>query len=161
MIASGVVRVDQPAPRLGRWHELVRTEVPGVPALIFGGFTGAILFLILATFLIGSVLTLIVMLSDRTLEENVFLGVLAVWHFTVGLVVVRSKVKFRQMQLLATIVNVPVAMCLVRYREELGVLQYLIFGYLDAWLIFLLARWRPTYKLLAVLNEEVHYYLID
>lgn len=161
MIANGVVRGYQPAPRLGRWHELVRTEVPGVPALVLGGFTGAILFPVLVSCLIGSVLTLIVMLNEGALPENVFAGVLAVWHFAVGLVVILSKIKFRQLQLLATIVNVPVAMCLVRYREELGVLQYVVFGYLDAWLLFLLARWRPTYKLLAVLNEEIHYYLID
>ena len=161
MIASGVVRVYQPAPRLGRWHELVRTEVPGRAAVILGGFTGAILCMILTSLLIGSVLTLSVMLSEGTSEENTFWGALAVWHTAVGLVVVLSKIKFRQLQLLATIVNVPVAMCLVRYQKELGILQYFVFGYLDVWLLFLLARWRPTYKLLAVLNEEIHYYLID
>ena len=161
MIPNGVFRVYQPAPRLGRWHELVRTEVPGRAAVILGGFTGAILFVVLVSCLIGSVLTLIVMLNEGALPENVFAGVLAVWHFAIGLVVILSRTKFRQLQLLATIVNVPVAMCLVRYQQDLGVVQYFIFGYLDVWLLFLLARWRPTYKLLAVLNEEIHYYLID
>lgn len=161
MSASGVVRVYQPAPRLGRWHELVRTEVPGRAAVILGGFTGAILFLVLVSCLIGSVLTVIVIRAGVRDWQSEFFAVLAAWHFAVGLVVVRSKIKFRQLQLLATIVNVPVAMCLVRYQKELGVVQYFIFGYLDVWLLFLLARWRPTYKLLAVLNEEIHYYLID
>lgn len=175
MIESGVVTVYQPAQRLGPWGELVRPgDIPGRHSAILGGLTGAILRFALVFFLLVSLVTLIIMLGyDPTLEEytgtsrrsedalRIFWAVLAVWHFSVGLVVVFSKTKFWQLQLLATIVNVPVVMCLVRYQQELGSLQYLMFGYLDAWLIFLLARWRPTYKLVAFLNDEIHYYLID
>jgi len=174
MIESGVATVYEPPPRLGSWHKLVRTEIPGRPAAILGGFTGAILCLTLVALLIGSVVTFIAMFSDgrpeayarygRTRSDEamaLFWVVLAIWHFAAGLVVVCAKLKFWQLQLLATIVNVPVVMCLVKYQAELGLMQHFIFGYLDLWLLFLLARWRPTYKLLAFLNEEIHYYLID
>jgi hypothetical protein len=46
-------------------------------------------------------------------------------------------------------------------QHVLGSFQYWIFAYLDLWLVFLLARWPPTYRLIGFLNDEIHYYLID
>lgn len=170
-----------PAPQpydslLRPWRELVRPgDIPGLQSAILGGLTGAILRLILLFFLAVAVLALIELLGEdtsyqayvlygsnrveRTLETS--LVVFAVWHFAVGLVVAFVKVKFWQLQLLATFVKLPVVMLLVAYKDILGPLQYWIFGYLDLWLIFLLARWPPTYKFIAFLNDEIHYYLID
>lgn len=173
--------IYKPAPQaydlsLGPWQELVRPgDIPGRHSAILGGLTGVILRFALVCFLLVSVLALIWMLSyDPTSQEymgypsrrwknaaQILWAVLAVWHFAVGLVVVFAKVKFWQLQLLATIINVPVVMYLVRYQPDLGPLQYWFFGYLDAWLIFLLARWPLTYKLVAFLSDEIHYYLID
>jgi hypothetical protein len=174
--------IYQPAPQpydslLRPWRELVRPgDIPGRRSAILGGLTGAILRFALVFFLIVSVLVLIQMLGqDTTYEAYVFEGasrraqrtletswvVLAVWHCAAGLTVVFLKVKFWQLQLLATLINVPVVMFLAGTQHVLGPMQYGIFGYLDLWLIFLLARWPPTYKLLDFLNDEIHYYLID
>ena len=128
---------------------------------ILGGITGAILRLVLIFCCMTSVMALLIVLQTDGKPINLFWTVLAVWHFAVGLVVVSLKMKLRQLQTLATVVNIAVVMYLVKYQQDLGSLQYWIFGYLDLWLLFLLARWRPTYKLLAFLNDEIHYYLID
>ena len=157
-ITIGVVTGSSLRP----WHELVRgSAIPGQAPAILAGVTGAILRLALVFLCMRSVALLLFISPATSDPTNLLWIVLGVWHFAAALVVVTLRLKFWQLQALATIVNVPVAMCLVRYREELGVVQYFIFGYLDVWLLFLLARWRPTYKLLAVLNEEIHYYLID
>ncbi|HEY2961070.1 MAG TPA: hypothetical protein VGJ37_01555 [Pyrinomonadaceae bacterium] len=144
------------------WHELVRgAEIPGRASAILGGLTGAILRLALSFLFMESVIALIIVFQANGKPTDLFWAVLAVWHFAAGLAVVCLKVKFWQLQILATIVNVPVVMFLVKYQPDLGVAQHIVFAYLDAWIIFLLARWRPVYKLLAFLNEEIHYYLID
>src|SRR5689334_1221484 len=151
--------IYRPAPQpydssLRPWQELMRPgDISGRPAAIIGGVTGAFLRLGLVFLLVASVVGLIWVLCDdpaswpyegtsRRTEsaEQIFWAVLAVWHCAVGLVVVFAKVKFWQLQLLATIVNVPLAMYLLKYQPVLGAMQYWIFGYLDVWLIFLLAR---------------------
>jgi len=170
----------KPAPQpyhssLVPWQELMRPgDIPGRPAAIIGSVTGAFIRLGLIFLLAASMVALIWLLFDEPTPEpyagvsrrtesavQIFWAVLAVWHCAVGLVVVFAKVKFWQLQLLATIVNVPLAMYLLEYQPVLGSMQYWIFGYLDVWLVFLLARWAPTYKLVDFLNDEIHYYLID
>jgi uncharacterized membrane protein len=144
------------------WHELVRgVEIAGRASAILGAVTGAILRLALVFLCMESVLVLVMALQTHDQTTHLLWAVLAVWHFAVGLVVVFSRIKFWQLQALATIVNIPVVMFLVKYQQDLGSVQYWIFGYLDLWLLFLVAHWRPTYKLLAFLNDEIHYYLID
>ena len=157
------VTVYRPA-QPGLWSQLVRGgEIAGTAPLILGGITGFLLRSVLIC--CGCSVSAILLLAlgqDRMWDVNLALFlVLAVWHSAVGLIVVFMRMKFRLLQILATIINIPVVMFLVRNQPDLDWTQYLLFAYLDLWLLFLLARWAPTYSFLAFLNDEIHYYLID
>jgi len=58
-------------------------------------------------------------------------------------------------------VTAPAVMVLVEFRHDLGSGLYGGIGYLAAWAIFLLTRWREIYAALSVLGEEIRYYLSD
>jgi hypothetical protein len=62
---------------------------------------------------------------------------------------------------LTVLVTSPLVMLVTEFQHKLEWGFYPIIGYLVFWITFLLARWRPTYSALNVLNDEIHYYLID
>jgi hypothetical protein len=72
------------------------------------------------------------------------------------------KMKFWLLAALAVLLNTPVVILLTEFQaEQLDYARYVLVAYLAAWAMFLLARWRQSYRALSVLGEELRYYLID
>jgi hypothetical protein len=82
-------------------------------------------------------------------------------HFAAGVAVLFARLKLALLFPLALIVNAPIIAALVQFHVSTPELWFVAAPYLGVWALFLLTRWRQTDLALGVLNEEIHYYLID
>jgi hypothetical protein len=157
-IAIGVVT----GSRLRPWRELVRAgDAIGIVPRIFAGLTGLILRIIVVLLFMYSLLVFILLLTSYPESDQLLGAMVAVSHLTVGLTVLFVRMRFWVLSLLTAIVIAPVLAVLWLFPDMPPAPWYVVVGYLIAWAMFLLARWRQTDVALAVLNKELRYYLID
>ena len=148
--------------KLNPWRALVRGANFIVPRSAFvAGVTGLILRLFIMWAFMGAIMLMICTTQVNSTHKDVVWGILILCHLTAALLVVSIRMPFWLLLILSTLVTTPVVMLVSEFQHKLEGGFYPIIGYLVAWLVFLLARWRPTYKALNVLNDEIHYYLID
>ena len=82
-------------------------------------------------------------------------------HCTFAVFVLFARSKIELLTFLTALMNVPFVASFWMYRDMPQELRYLMIGYLVAWALFLVSRWRQTDVALGVLKEELRYYLID
>ena len=149
--------------RLDAWSELVR-GVDSVPhnAWFLTGLTGFVLRLAIIFFLMESILAITVVLQSENLGIDSVSFVLLLLHFGAAFLIVFARLTFWKVLPLAIIINFTLAAYMVDLLKVVPVVFfYLYVGYLSAWGLFLISRCPQTYKALAVLKEEIRYYLID
>jgi len=147
---------------LNPWRALVRGAGFIVPRSAFvAGVTGFILRLFIVFALMGAVMLMICSTQMNATHKEVVWITLALGHLAAALLVVFIRMRFLPLLILSVLVTAPVVMLVAEFQHKLEWRFYPIIGYLVAWIVFLLARWRPTYSALNVLNDEIHYYLID
>lgn len=147
---------------LNPWRAFVRGAGFIVPKSAFlTGMTGFILRLVIVVAFMGAVLLMICTTQGNATHKDVVWAILILCHLTAALLVVFIRMPFWLLLILSTLVTAPVVMLVAEFQYKLEWGFYLIIGYLAVWIVFLLARWRPTYSALAVINDEIHYYLID
>lgn len=157
-VACGVVI----GSKLNPWRALVRGANFIVPRSTFvAGVTGLILRLFIAWAFMTAVMLMICSIQMNSTHKEVVWAILILCHLTATLLIVFIRMPFLLLLILSVLVNAPVVMVVAEFQHKLEWQFYPIIGYLVAWIVFLLARWRPTYKALAVINDEIHYYLID
>lgn len=170
VVVSGVSIGWVTGSRLRPWRELVRGgETKTTLLKIIAGLIGlvlrvVVLFLFLATLIIAI-----------TSVQDYFLGpqpayksqrTLMVWyllllgHFAAGVVVLFARMKFWLLVPLVLIAASPVLASLW-LAELVPIERNIVIGYLGAWAMFLLTRWRQTDIAWSYLREELRYYLID
>ncbi len=148
--------------KLNPWRALVRGAGFIVPRSAFlAGVTGFILRLTIVFAFMGAVMLMICTTQVNSTHKVIVWATLILCHFTAALLVVFIRMPFWLLLILSTLVTAPVVMSVVEFQHKLEWGFYPIIGYLAVWIAFLLARWRPTYPALAVINDEIHYYLID
>ena len=147
---------------LNPWRALVRGAGFIAPKSAFlAGMTGFILRLAIVFAFMGAVLLMICTTQVNSTHKDVVWAIIIFCNLTVALLVVFIRMPFWLLLILSTLVTAPVVMLVAEFQYKLEWGFYLIIGYLAVWIVFLLARWRPTYSALAVINDEIHYYLID
>jgi hypothetical protein len=147
---------------LNPWRALVRGAGFIVPRSAFlAGVTGFILRLFIVFALMSAIMLMICMTQMNATHKEVVWATLALGHLSAALLVVLIRMRFLPLLILSVLVTAPVVMLVAEFQHTLEWGFYPILGYLAAWIAFLLARWRPTYSALNVLNDEIHYYLID
>ena len=148
--------------RLQPWQALVRASgTIGPKSATLAGLTSIALRLgILFLFLFFGLIFLSVMQSPDRLEFR-WIALITI-HLTLSLIIVFIKMKLWLLATSAVLINTPVVMLLTEFqRQQLGYAWYVLIGYLALWAMFLLTRWRQTYRALSVFGEELRYYLID
>lgn len=144
------------------WRELVRGgEATGRIARLLAGLTGIIVRVTVVLLFMESVLAVICFQRVTGHHDQRTAALLLCGHFTASLAVLFVRMPFWLVAALAAIALEPVIAVLYAVPDIPPAVRYVIFGYLGAWALFLLARWRGTYNAFAFLNEEIHYYLID
>jgi hypothetical protein len=146
------------------WHELVRQgeAVRRLPRIL-AGFTG----LVLRPVVVFSFMSCLIVLIARLQEAYYWGGQGWVWpallcgHFAAGMAVLFARLKTSLLFPLALIANAPIVAALVQFHVSRPDVPFVAIPYLSVWAVFLLTRWRQTDLALGVLNEEIHYYLID
>lgn len=157
-LACGVVI----GSNLNPWRAVVRGADFLVPRSAFvAGVTGLILRLFIVCAFMGAVMLMICSQQVNSTHKEVVWAILILCHLTAALLVVFIRMPFLLLLILSILVTAPVVMLVAEFQHKLEWGFYPIIGYLVAWIAFLLARWRPTYSALAVINDEIHYYLID
>jgi hypothetical protein len=157
-LACGVVI----GSNLNPWRAIVRGANFIVPRSTFvAGVTGLILRLFIAWAFMTAVMLMICSIQMNSTHKDVVWAILILCHLTAALLVVFIRMPYLLLLILSVLVTAPVVMFLAEFQHKLEWEFYPIIGYLVAWIAFLLARWRPTYSALAVINDEIHYYLID
>jgi hypothetical protein len=147
---------------LNPWRAVVRGADFIVPRSAFlAGVTGFMLRLFIVYSFMGSVIITICSAQVNSTSKEVVWAILALCHLTAALLVVFIRMPFWLLLILSVPVTAPVVMLLAEFQYKLGWVLYPILGYMVAWIAFILARWRHTYSALAVINDEIHYYLID
>ena len=148
--------------RLQPWRELVRgAEWLPRQSRLLTGFTGLLLRVTIIFSLMESILYLIWILQSDS-QNDLLSFVIAFGHFVAASVVVFSRLKYSFLVPLAILLNLPVVVFIKDLLTDADLFWwYVAVSYLVAWAAFLLTRWRPLYSALAVINEEIHYYLID
>jgi hypothetical protein len=148
--------------RLQPWRELVRgAEWLPRQSRLLTGFTGLLLRVVIIFSLMESIIYLLLALQWNTGDDLLYL-VIAFGHFIAASIVVFAKLKYRHLVSLALILNLPVIFFVTEVLTHAELFWwYVAVSYLGAWAAFLLTRWRPLYSALAVINEEIRYYLID
>jgi hypothetical protein len=156
--------------RLRLWRELVRGgETKELALRILAGLVGLVLrsvvvFLFLAYLIIAiaSVQSYFFGRQPKFADEIrsmiwylVFMG-----HFATGTIILFARVRFWPLVLLTVISIAPVvaSLWMVEMTPEE---RYIVTGYLVAWAMFLVTRWRLMDAAVATLKEELRYYLID
>jgi hypothetical protein len=156
--------------RLRLWRELVRGgETKELALRILAGLVGLVLrsvvvFLFLAYLIIAiaSVQSYFFGRQPKFADEItsmvwylVFMG-----HFATGTIILFARVRFWPLVLLTVISIAPVvaSLWMVEMTPEE---RYIVTGYLVAWAMFLVTRWRLMDAAVATLKEEFRYYLID
>lgn len=157
-LACGVVI----GSNLNPWRAFVRGADFIVPRSTFvAGVTGLILRLFIVWAFMGAVMLMICSQQVNSTHKEVVWAILILCHLTAALLVVFTRMRFWLLLILSVLVTAPVVMVVAEFQHKLEWRFFPIIGYLVAWIAFLLARWRPTYSALNVLNDEIHYYLID
>jgi hypothetical protein len=147
---------------LNPWRAVVRGANFIVPRSAFvAGVTGLILRLFIVWAFMGAVMLRICTTQMNSTHKDVVWASLILCHLTAALLVVFIRMPFWLLVILSTLVTAPVVRLVIEFQHKLEWGFYPVIGYLAVWIAFLLARWRPTYSALAVINDEIHYYLID
>lgn len=149
--------------RFDAWRELVRGMDSLPPSTRFlTGLTGLVLRLAIIFCLMESILAITVALQPHNFGTDViFFGVLLL-HFATAFPIVFVRMKFGKLLPLAIIINFTLAGYMSEwfYGIPAGLFNLYV-CYVIAWGLFLITRCSQTYKALAVLKEEIRYYLID
>lgn len=152
--------------RIGR--ELVRTgEAKHLGARIFAVLTGLVLRCNVVQAFLASVIVATLALQSYFYEEPYAEQLDPRWiaaafgHFALASIVLFARLKFEVLAVLTAIASAPVIAGIRMFPQMPVELWYVLIGYLVAWALFLLSRWRQTDAALAVLNSELRYYLID
>jgi hypothetical protein len=151
--------------RIGR--ELVRTgEAKHLGARIFAVLTGLVLRCSVVQAFLGSVIVATLALQSYFYEKPYAEQLDPRWiaiafgHFALATVVLFARLRFEVLAVLTAIASAPVIASF--WIPEMPVeLRYVLVGYLVAWALFLLSRWRQTDVALGVAKQELRYYLID
>jgi len=147
---------------LNPWRAFVRGAGFIVPRSAFlAGVTGFILRLFIVVTFMGVAMLMICSTQVNSTHKETVWATLALSHLVAALLVAFIRMRFWVLLILSVLVTAPVVMLVGEFQHKLEWGFYPIIGYLAAWIAFLLARWRPTYSALAVINDEIHYYLID
>jgi hypothetical protein len=147
---------------LNPWRALVRGAGFIVPRSAFlAGVTGFILRLFIVFAFMSAVMLMICSTQVNSTHKEVVWVTLALCHLAAALLVVFIRMRFLLLLILSVLVTAPVVMLVAEFQHKLEWGFYPIISYLAVWIAFLLARWRHTYSALAVINDEIHYYLID
>ncbi len=170
VVVSGVSIGLVTGSRLRLWRELVRGgETKKVALRILAGLIGLVLrsvvvFLFLGYLImaIASVQSHFVGTQPRLASEitSMVWDLLLLGHFTTGAILLFARLRFWPLVLLTVISIAPVGAGLW-IAELVSVERNIVIGYLVAWAMFLLTRWRQTDVALGVLSKELRYYLID
>ncbi|HEY3579716.1 MAG TPA: hypothetical protein VGK82_04205, partial [Pyrinomonadaceae bacterium] len=148
--------------RLQPWQALVRaTGTVGRKSAVLAGLTSIVLRSgILLLFLFFGLIFLSVMQGPDSRESR-WIALITI-HLTLSLLVVFSNMKLWLLAMSALLINAPVVILLAEFqRQQLEFGWYVLWAYLALWSMFLLTRWRQTYRALSMLGEEMRYYLID
>lgn len=148
--------------RLRPWQALVRaTGTVGPKSAVLAGLTSIVLRSgTLLLFLFFGLIFLSVMQGPESRLAR-WIALITI-HLTLSLLVVFSNMKLWLLAASAVLINAPVVMLLAEFqRRQLAFAWYVLLAYLALWAMFVLTRWRQTYRALAVLGEEMRYYLID
>jgi hypothetical protein len=145
------------------WRELVRgAEAMPQQLRPLTGITGFFLRVVIVFFLMEATLATISTLQFGTSQKELEFALVALVHFIAAFAIVVARLRFWLLLPLALLVNVPVVFWLTEVAKDADLFWfYLIIGYLALWASFLLSRWSGTYSALAVLKQELQYYLID
>ena len=155
--------------RLRLWRELVRGgETKTTLLKILAGLIGLVLRSLVVLLFLSTLVMTIASLQEYYLDpepgvpETKYLvwTLLLFGHFATGVFILFARMRFWPLVLLTVISVSPVIASLwsiVVYPPD----RDFIYGYLGAWAVFLLTRWRQTDIAFAYLNEELRYYLID
>ena len=82
-------------------------------------------------------------------------------HCTLAVFVLFARTKLELLAFLTVLMNIPFVASFWMYPDMPQELRYVLIGYLVAWALFLLSRWRQTDVAVDVLKQELRYYLID
>ena len=147
---------------LNPWRAVVRGADFIVPkSAVLAGVTGLILRLFIVCAFMGAVMLMIASTQVNSTHKEVVWTILILCHLTAALLVVFIRMPFWLLLILSVLLTTPVVMLVTEFQYKLELAFYPVIGYLVAWIAFLLTRWRPTYSALAVIDDEIHYYLID
>jgi len=147
---------------LNPWRAVVRgADFIVARSAFLAGVTGFILRLFIVYAFMAFVMIMICFTQVNSTHKEVVWAILIVGHLTAALLVVFIRMPFWLLLILSVPVTAPVVMVVAEFQHKLDWWFYPIIGYLAVWIAFLLARWRHTYSALAVINDEIHYYLID
>ena len=170
IVVSGVSIGWMTGSRLRLWRELVRGGETKTRLLrILAGFSGLVLRSIVGFSFLGTLILAITVVQMYILEfesSNPHLLTSVVWyllllgHLVTGLVILFARMKFGLLVPLTVISTAPVVAGLLITEWDPAARNFII-GYLGAWVLFLMTRWRQTDAAFAVLEEEFRYYLID
>lgn len=170
VVVSGVSIGWVTGSRLRPWRELVRGgDTKATLLKIIAGFIGLVLRVVVVFLFLG---TLIIAISHI---QEYFLGpqppykyqrtaliwyLLLLGHFAAGVVVLFARMKFWLLVPLVVIAASPVLASLW-LAELVETERNMVIGYLGAWAMFLVTRWRQTDIAWSYLKTELRYYLID
>lgn len=150
-------------------RELVRVgEAKLLLPKIFAVFTGVVLRFTVVQLFLASVIGVISALQYFYIEgrplfeewDEQWIPV-AFFHFLLAVIVLFARLRTELLAVVTVIANAPAVAIFWIYPEVPVELRYFLIGYLAAWVLFLLSRWRLTDVAVAVLNKELRYYLID
>lgn len=150
-------------------RELVRAgEAKLVLPRILAVITGLVLRSVVVQLFLASVIMAISALQYFYLQEPPLLEEwdeqwipVAFFHFLLAMIVLFARMRTEFLAVLTAIANAPVIASFWMYPDMPTELWYALVGYLVAWALFLLSRWRLTDVAVAVLNDEIRYYLLD
>lgn len=169
VIVSGVLIGSMTGSRLRPWRELVRAgETKATQLKIAAGLVGFVLRTVVLVAFPASLILATTSAQRYVVEfESSFPHALTsmVWHLLLlghlatGIVVLFARIRLSLLAFLTVIASSPVVAGLLLHWDPAA--RNFIIGYLAAWVLFLLTRWRQTDVALAAVKEELRYYLID
>lgn len=167
IVIPGIVIGLLTGSRFRLWRELVRGgEARGMFPRILAGLTGFVLRVVAVEGLMASVFAVVSAVPSYYYKAEFWppdagWTVLAFIHFALAAIALFARMRFEVLAVLTAIANASLIASLWMYPRMPVELRYWLVGYLAAWAIFLLTRWRQTDVALAVLRKEFRYYLID
>lgn len=171
VVVSGVSIGVMTGSGLRPWHELARGGETKAPLLtILAEFVGFVLrtavLLVLPAALVMTLATTQMYIFEFEsayphLLTSVFWYLLVLGHLATGLVVLFARMRFGSIVVLTVISTAPVVAGLLATEWDPAIRNFVI-GYLVAWVMFLVTRWRQTDVAVAAFRKELrYYYLID